>query len=83
MELYTENKVIKLLDVQQLGLYLLTFSFDNMKQNSYEIVMIITWDNARPGPGMALCSGHLIFTKDEQESIKEYHSIKKKNKKVV
>lgn len=52
MELYSENKVIKLLDVQQLGLYLLTFSFNNMKPLSHELVMIITWDNARPGPGM-------------------------------
>lgn len=52
MELYSENKVIKLLDVQKLGLYLLTFSFDNMKPFSHEIVMIIRWDNARSGPGM-------------------------------
>lgn len=52
MGLYIENKVIKLLNVQQLGLYLLTFSLDNTKQHSHEIVMIITWDNARPRPGM-------------------------------
>lgn len=57
MELYSENKVIKLLDVQQLGLFLLTFSFDNTKPLSHEIVMIITWDNARQGQACRSAQG--------------------------